>query len=107
MPVYDFDGEFLGTTRLVSKSVALNIGETIMSAKLVVNESCLSNPADFAWYVTADGGTTWESTTINTTHNFTNTGNDLKYKVDGASGSTITVRQSDGDDLPIKVIYNE
>jgi hypothetical protein len=107
MPVFEFEGEFSSPNIFQTKSVALNIGETIVNAKIVINLAALSSTADFTWFLTADGGTTWEEASVNTLHAFSTTGNDLRMKVYGASGATITVRQADGTDYPLKVSYNE
>lgn len=90
-----------------TKSIALNVGSTIVNARVVVDTDALSDEADFSWYLTADGGTTWEEVTLNDLHTFTTTGDDLRLQILGNPGATITIRQADGEDLPIRVIYNE
>ena len=94
-------------TVLQSKSIALNIGETIVDAGIYIDTSALSDANDFQWYLTADGGTTWETATLNENHTFTTTGNDLRYQIIGNEGATITIRQSNGADYFLKVKYNE
>ena len=90
-----------------SKSIALNIGETIVDAGIYIDTSALSDVNDFQWYLTADGGTTWEEVTLNQNHTFTTTGDDLRYQIIGNEGAVITIRQSNGADYFLKVKYNE
>ena len=94
-------------TLFQTKSVALNTGTTIVNATVKINTTALSDANDFLWWLTADGGSNWESVTLNTKHTFTNTGNDLRLQVLGNSGAIITVGQSDGTDLPLSVSYND
>lgn len=90
-----------------SKSVALNIGETITNAGIYIDTDALSDVNDFQWYLTADGGTTWEEATLNENHAFTTTGDDLRYQIIGNDGAAITIRQSNGADYFLRVKYNE
>lgn len=78
-----------------------------MNAGIYIDEGALSDPNDFQWYMTADGGTTWEQVTLNSSHTFTATGNDLRYQILGNDGASITIRQDDGADYFIRVKYNE
>jgi len=69
-----------------SSEVVYQVG-TIASAKISVT---LSSGAvtDLAFELTADGGSNWESVSHNTNHVFTNTGNDLRFKIT-ASGTVV------------------
>lgn len=67
-----------------SLSVALNHG-TITQATLTA--TLTGNTPTF--YMTADGGSNWEIVISGVLHIFTNTGVDLRWKVEG-SGTTIT-----------------
>lgn len=63
-----------------SESIRYNDGTTI-TATLSCTETKW-NPADLIkYYLTANGGATWEVVTKNTQHTFTVTGTDLKYRV--------------------------
>jgi len=63
---------------------------TIASGKVYVT---LSSGAvtDLTFQLTADGGNNWESVTHNTTHVFTNRGNDLRFKI--IASGTVVVSQ--------------
>lgn len=91
---------------LQTSSIALNTGATITNAKINLNVTALSDANDFVWYLTADGGANWEEVSLNTLHEFTSTGSDLRLQVLGNPGATITIRQSDGTDVPLQVVYN-
>ena len=86
-----FDVSFQLPTVYQTKSIALNVGQTITNARIVLNTTALSNTNDFLWYLSADGGVTWETATPNTLHTFTTTGNDLRLQVLGNPGATITL----------------
>jgi hypothetical protein len=61
------------------------------TARITIPTTALSSTSDFAWYLSADGGATWEQATINTTYTFTSTGTSLLLQVLGNPGATITL----------------
>lgn len=65
-------------------SIAYNDG-IISTAKINIT---YTGSAPTIW-LSADGGSNWEEVTNNTLHNFTNTGNDLRWRVRGV-GTVIT-----------------
>lgn len=103
MPVFVFDGEFLSNKELWSKSISLNDG-VIRAATLMVTPSCMSNTADFTFYMSNNGGTTWELVTANTRHVFSTSGQDLRYRVLGNTGATLNLKPGDGFTYPIYAI---
>ncbi len=67
----------------ISTSIDYNNG-TITQAKLTSTE----NSGSFDYYLSADGGSNWESVTSGSLHEFTNTGNDLRWKAEENASST-------------------
>jgi len=61
----------------ISNSIFLN-EETIFKATFTVEGT---NTSDGDYYLSADGGVNWEVVTLNTQHTFTNTGQDLRFKI--------------------------
>ena len=66
----------------LSSSIDFNNG-VITTAKLTSTEESGS----FDYELTADGGSNWESVTSGTTHNFTNQGTDLRFRITENSAS--------------------
>jgi len=74
-------------TATLITDVAATASSTITNAILVVNNlDNVSGGADY--YLSADNGANFEAVTLNQIHNFTNTGNQLKVKVE-ATGVSI------------------
>jgi len=67
----------------ISSSFDFNNG-IITTAKLTATESVGTG----TYYLSADGGVNWELVTNGTTHTFTNTGTDLRWK---AKGNSVTI----------------
>jgi len=67
----------------ISSSFDFNNG-IITTAKLTATESVGTG----TYYLSADGGVNWELVTNGTTHTFTNTGTDLRWK---AKGNAVTI----------------
>lgn len=87
-------------------STILDSGGTITSAVLET-AGVESGPGSFSYYLTADGGSNWESVTLSVEHEFSNTGTDLRLRID-VSGSTGTVSiNNSGIETPIKVLANK
>jgi len=57
----------------------------ISSAKLVATTE--ESGVTFLYHLSADGGENWELVDNNVLHSFTNTGNDLRYKIVGIEGT--------------------
>ncbi len=62
---------------------------TITKAKLTVT----IDSGTFTLYLSADGGTNWESVTSGSIHTFTNTGTNLKWKITESGASTGEISQ--------------
>ncbi|MCX6740238.1 MAG: hypothetical protein NTZ49_03355 [Candidatus Parcubacteria bacterium] len=72
---------------LVSSTIATaHNNSTITSAKLTVSETEPSNTA-ITYYLSADAGSHWEAVTPGVSHDFTNTGTDLRWKANLTSNS--------------------
>ena len=69
-----------------SSAVCANIG-TITGATM----SVAIDSGAFDLYLSADGGSNWESVTSGTAHSFTNTGTDLRFKIVENASSTGTI----------------
>ena len=67
----------------VSTSIDYNNG-TITSATLTANTS-----TNLTFYLSADGGNHWESTTSGAVHTFSNTGTDLRWKATASGNVTL------------------
>jgi len=73
------------TNRQDARSLAIDYNNaTVTSAKLT---STVASGA-FTYYLTANGGANWETVTSGTTHTFTNTGTDLRWKATESAGLT-------------------
>lgn len=59
--------------------------------------------AVLTYELSADGGSNYEGSTLNAAHTFTNTGEDLRYRVTSAGSNTITIIGT-SDETPIKLI---
>jgi hypothetical protein len=70
----------------LSTSVDKNNG-TITSATMTVTKSS----GTFTYYLSADGGSHWETVSSGVAHTFSNTGTDLRWKIAEAASSTGTV----------------
>ncbi len=73
---------------VVSDTIAVpyNSASEITSATLVA-EHIKPSGTDITYYLSADGGSNWESVTSGVAHNFTNTGDDLRWKANFTSSS--------------------
>lgn len=92
-------------TQLVSDSVMLNDG-LISSGLLFVNPAQVTNIENLAFFLSADGGTNFESVTNGSVHAFTNTGSDLRYKIVGVN-ATINIDAVDtGSGTAIPILIN-
>lgn len=107
MTDFDFEGSFGGApTEYVSKSIRYGQGNVVV-AKLSLNTTALyPDSSAFIFYLSNNGGTSWEEVTLNTNHTFTSTGGDLRFKIRGSGGAELRIRQTDGTDYcpVIKVI---
>lgn len=80
------DNQEAGSSPPTAQSIPIDYNNgTITQAKLTVTEVSGS----FIYYLTADG-TNWEIVTNGTTHTFTNTGTDLRWKILGSTGAEIS-----------------
>ena len=80
------NGSLSFTTGQVAISKSCYKGtSTVSFATLTV-----SNATNLTLYLSANGGTNWEAVTNNKQHFFTNTGNDLRFKIEASGAATIT-----------------
>jgi type V secretory pathway adhesin AidA len=80
----DFSSNIYPYLEAQSQSIDFNNG-TISQAKMKVT---YTGSGTIHFYLSADGGYTFEEVTNNVIHNFTATGADLRWKI-GASGNFI------------------
>ena len=78
----DFGPPILVNRIAQSTTIDYNNG-TITQAKMTIVLDTTQEINDYDYYLTADGGTNWESTTPGILHTFTNTGTDLRWKIIG------------------------
>ena len=68
-----------GLTPEIVQSLTLNSpAENIISARLSANQNLNSQTINY--FLSNDGGTTWEAVTIGTLHQFSTSGNDLRWR---------------------------
>lgn len=100
---YDNDFEDTSTTTADwgSNELVFDAGETARSTSIDYNNGTIvmctlavtgSGAGTPVYYLSANGGTNWETATNNAIHTFTNTGTDLRFRVDVAGG-TYTITQ--------------
>jgi len=66
----------------------------LVDATLTIGPTQITNISNLSFYLSADGGSTYEAITINTVHNFTATGTSLKLKVVASGNATISIRNT-------------
>lgn len=74
---------FIGTQVATSTAIYKN-QETIISATMNVTSS-----GSLAYELSADGGSNWESVTSGQLHNFSNTGQELKWRASSSANTTL------------------
>lgn len=72
-------------TVATSLTVFMNSGYTVQKA--TINATYTGN---IQFYLSADGGSTWEAATNNVEHTFTTTGTDLRWKAVGVYPAEMT-----------------
>ena len=90
---------------LQTKSIFKNDTETITKATLKILSSNITNSSNLTFYLSADGGSSWEEVTNNEEHSFTNTGTDLRLKIVASGNAQIDIEDSEGTSTLIKVSY--
>jgi len=116
--VTNHDWEFTGVQTIQTKSIYLN-SDTITNATLTIDTNNITDSSVLTFYLSADGGSNWETVTNRTRHNFTNTGDELRLKITSSGNSKIHIERGrffpqtfpiildDGSSQPIEVVYNE
>lgn len=80
--------------------------ETITDAEININEDNITNSGNLTYYLSANGGSDWESATLNSSHIFTSTGTDLRLKIEASSGTAkISADDSNSNTTAIEVTY--
>lgn len=95
MPVYTYDGDFKGPSIWQTKSIAYNLHNAdgsvayIRTATVNIPAASLSSTSDFQWFLSVDGGATWNQVTLGTLYTFNSPGTDLRLRVMGNPGATM------------------
>ncbi len=77
---------------LQPKVITYRPDRTITQVKVIVNSSMLSNAADFLWYVSADGGGTWDEVSTNVWSTLSVPGTDVRLQILGNPGAELNLR---------------
>ena len=103
--VTNFRWTFTGSQVIQTSEIYLD-STTITNARLDIATDNITNPANLTYALSADGGSNWETVTLNTSHTFTNIGTDLRLKITSSGNATIDIDATDVT-TTIKVYYNE
>jgi len=88
-----------------TESLAYQSGD-IATAVINIFSYQLSDVNGFAYALTNDGGSTWETyTELDTTHTFSSSGDDLRLRIVGNPGESISLKDSEENSKPIVVKY--
>lgn len=99
---YDNDFKDTGSTTATwdtsAKTLSFTVGQVAQSTSIDYNNGTIStatmevtiSSGTPVLYLSADGGSNWESVTSGTPHTFTNTGTDLRWKITSAGSTTLT-----------------
>ena len=87
-----YDGGGVYSNATFESTILQNFTSTLVSAKLTATD--FGNTTDVVYYLSPDGGATFESVTNGQLHTFTASGQNLTYKVD--VNFTATINESDG-----------
>ena len=68
-------------TAKVAQSTSIDFNNGIVTSATL---TAIVTEGNFAYYLSANGGTDWELVENGVSHTFTNTGNDLKWKIEGS-----------------------
>ena len=101
---FEFEGEFQSISLYESGSIALNDGN-VLRATFKLNTNALSDPTVFLFYLSNDGGTTWNQVTLNREYTFLNTGQDLRYRIVAPEGESINLAPGNGYRYQILIPY--
>jgi hypothetical protein len=104
---FEFEGSFESTSQFITSSIAYNprnsdlSAATFDTATILIDTSNVSNTANVTFYLSPNGGSTWELATLNSALTFATTnGTDLRLKIEGASGETVTLGS-----YPVRIKY--
>lgn len=101
---------FTGSDKIQTLAISKNATVNITTATLRINSGQITNPANLSYYLSNDGGTTWESVTLNTRHTFTTSvGTELRLKIECAPSVTAQIDIDDADEnsFPLEVLVNQ
>jgi hypothetical protein len=93
-----FEGTFEGSdTQVQTKSIAYkpllpggSVG-SFRTATVRLPDGGYSDLSLLTFSLSADGGNHWEITTLNTRHQFVNSGDDLRLKIEGVTGEVLVL----------------
>lgn len=117
---YDDDlvdtGNTTATVNTSAHSISFTTGETFRSnpiflyktttitkATLSIPSTQITGSANLSFYLSADGGSNWESVTLGTQHTFTNTGSDLRIRIDASDTASIVFNDSFEATKPLRL----
>ena len=95
---------FTGSQIIQTTSIFLD-GQTITKATLTILSTNITTVGNLTFQLSADGGSNWESVTLNTEHTFTNTGTDLRIKISSSGNAVVDIEDAGGTSTPITVSY--
>jgi len=87
-----------------TQSIFLN-NQTVTRANLYIDAANITNSDRLLYYLSADGGSTWELATLGSEHTFTVTGTDLKYKIVCSGTALISINDVYGISKPMQCKY--
>lgn len=100
----NFDITFTGVQTYQTVSIFTN-SKTIIQATLKIDTTNITSAGNLTYYLSANGGSNWETVTLDTEHTFTNTGTDLRLKIVSSANAAIDIDDSDGYSTAIIVEY--
>lgn len=94
-------------TEIIQTLTIFDNSTTITNARLDIASGNITSVGNLTFELSADGGSNWETVTLNTSHTFTNTGTDLRLKITASGNATIDIDDANEVSTTIKVYYNE
>ena len=114
----DFIDVSNSTSSIGDSSVLFDDGDTLRSEDLTtglgivvsatfVSAGNVSGSGSFSYYLSADGGSNWESVSLNNLHVFSNVGSQLRYRIDySGSEGVVSVLNDNNTYEPIRLTYS-
>lgn len=86
----DTVGTIVFTTGEIAQSLSIFLNNFTLTKATMIATASSGDVSDLAFQLSADGGSNWENITLGTEHTFTNTGNDLRFKITASGSVTLT-----------------